>query len=195
MSPYKDPEKRREANRRWYNKNKERLAAKNPERKPRGPRKTPEEIKEYNRKYYQANKEKLKQQALDHYYANRDEKLAYQKEYEYNRRRNDPEHAQRCLERGRGYYQKHRAFLIDYLGGKCAHCGTTENLEFDHKDPKEKSFSISPNLKQSINERMMKEIDKCHLLCNDCHKKKTWTLDKDTILQKANETKAKNNEL
>ena len=159
------------------------------------PRKDPEAIREYNRSYYQKNKEKLKEQALENYYANREEKLAYQKEYEYNRRRNDPEHAQRCLERGKGYYKKNRAFLIDYLGGKCTSCGTTENLEFDHKDPKQKSFSISPNLKQHINERIMNEIDKCHLLCTDCHKKKTWTLDKDTIIEKGKQTRAKSNEL
>jgi 5-methylcytosine-specific restriction endonuclease McrA len=180
MSPYKNPEDKRENARRYWQANKERLkAARN----------------EYNRKYYEENKERLRELAKENYYANREHKLAYQKEYEYNRRRNDPEHAQRCLERGKEYYYKNRAFLIDYLGGKCTACGTTENLEFDHKDPKEKSFSISGNLKQSINERMMKEIDKCHLLCSDCHKKKTFTLDKDTILEKRRETRSKNNEL
>ena len=152
-------------------------------------------MREYNRKYYAANREKILEQQKQYYQDNIEEKRSYHREHAYNRRRNDPEFAQLCLENGKKRYQDNRAFLIDYLGGKCTVCGTTENLEFDHKDPKEKSFSISPNLKQSINERMMKEIDKCHLLCNDCHKKKTWTLDKDTILQKANETKAKNNEL
>ena len=55
------------------------------------------------------------------------------------------------------------------LGGKCVDCGTTENLQFDHKDPSKKSFNISCVL----SERTFKELEKCELRCGDCHLEKT----------------------
>jgi 5-methylcytosine-specific restriction endonuclease McrA len=55
------------------------------------------------------------------------------------------------------------------LGGKCAKCSITKNLEFDHINPKEKSFTIAKN----INNKLLKEeLKKCQLLCYDCHKEK-----------------------
>lgn len=35
------------------------------------------------------------------------------------------------------YYHNKRYKLIQQLGGKCAICGSTENLEFDHIDSTE----------------------------------------------------------
>lgn len=145
------------------------------------PHKDPEKRREYDRKYYQLNKEKKRQQGLEGYY----------------RRRQDPVRYQHDLDRKTAYYYKNRNFLIEYLGGKCTACGTTENLELDHKNPDEKLFNPCKRLKQvNLSDEVMKEVDKCHLLCRDCHNKKTWTLDKDSVLRKTRETKEKkNNEL
>tara|TARA_B100001113_G_C20920908_1_gene540043 strand:+ start:57 stop:779 length:723 start_codon:yes stop_codon:yes gene_type:complete len=66
-------------------------------------------------------------------------------------------------------YHKRRKLLVEMLGGKCVDCGTTENLQFDHKDPSEKSFRISCVL----SERTFKELEKCELRCGDCHLEKT----------------------
>jgi hypothetical protein len=53
----------------------------------------------------------------------------------------------------------------------CEKCGYNKNfsaLEFHHKDPSEKEFSFSY---QSISYKRLKpEIDKCILLCSNCHK-------------------------
>lgn len=70
------------------------------------------------------------------------------------------------------YYKKRRANLIQQLGGRCAICGSTENLEFDHIESKDKEFSISEHIchdKEKLNE----EIRKCQLLCHACHVKKS----------------------
>lgn len=67
---------------------------------------------------------------------------------------------------------KRRAKVREYLGGSCVKCGATENLEVDHIDWSTKSFTISNNLQVSW-ERMVKELDKCQLLCSSCHKEKT----------------------
>lgn len=73
-------------------------------------------------------------------------------------------------EYNRAYYYKRRQKIIDYLGGKCISCGSPENLQFDHVDPKKKLFNIKDNLTL---ESIISEVNKCQLLCNFCHIKKT----------------------
>lgn len=62
--------------------------------------------------------------------------------------------------------------FVGQLGGKCVECGSAERLEFDHIDPKQKSFTISTCLGYRI-ERLAEEIKKCQLLCETCHDRKT----------------------
>ena len=60
---------------------------------------------------------------------------------------------------------------VDYLGGKCWVCGYSKSMRalvFHHKDPNEKKFSIGGS--QEIRwEKLVKELDKCVLLCANCH--------------------------
>ena len=71
---------------------------------------------------------------------------------------------------------KHK--LIEYKGGKCEKCGYNKcdgALHFHHLDPTEKSFSISQiNLGYITLEEITKEIDKCQLLCANCHAEIHW---------------------
>lgn len=69
------------------------------------------------------------------------------------------------------YYIRKRLF-IDRLGGKCKKCGSTENLEFDHIDPKNKCFTIGNKLVSRSIRHIEIELKKCQLLCNPCHKEK-----------------------
>lgn len=70
------------------------------------------------------------------------------------------------------YYER-RQLGIERLGGKCIHCGSTEDLEFDHKYPQLKQFNVSQWWSIAL-DTWFKEIDKCQLLCKPCHKKKTY---------------------
>ena len=70
------------------------------------------------------------------------------------------------------YYYKRRAKMIAYLGVACAHCGSTDQLEFDHIDPALKSFDINENMTLN-NPEVRAELDKCQLLCRPCHEAKT----------------------
>ena len=70
------------------------------------------------------------------------------------------------------YYYKRRDKMIAYLGVSCAHCGSTDRLEFDHIDPALKSFDISDNMTLN-NPEVRAELDKCQLLCRPCHEVKT----------------------
>lgn len=70
----------------------------------------------------------------------------------------------------RKYYQIRRQRIIHYLGGHCVRCGSRENLEIDHKNRQEKSFSISTRLSLC---KIVEELEKCQLLCQLCHREKT----------------------
>ena len=61
--------------------------------------------------------------------------------------------------------------LVEYKGGKCQCCGYSkciEALEFHHLDPNIKSFTTSGKSK-SFNS-LKREVDKCILVCSNCHK-------------------------
>jgi len=58
-----------------------------------------------------------------------------------------------------------------YKGGKCEKCGYNKcdrALDFHHDDPNKKDFSVSSNGWSF--ERRKKEVDKCSLLCSNCHR-------------------------
>lgn len=63
--------------------------------------------------------------------------------------------------------------LLDYKGGKCEKCGYKKcdaALEFHHKDPTKKDFHISKYKNKEFNKTIKKELDKCMLLCANCHR-------------------------
>lgn len=60
--------------------------------------------------------------------------------------------------------------LVEYKGGCCERCGynkSIEALQFHHLDPNEKDFAISA--KSYSFERLKKEVDKCIMVCANCH--------------------------
>lgn len=62
---------------------------------------------------------------------------------------------------------------IDYKGGKCQICGYNKcngALEFHHRNPSEKEFAISKFKTKRFCEETKKELDKCDLLCANCHR-------------------------
>lgn len=61
--------------------------------------------------------------------------------------------------------------LVEYKGGKCEKCGYNKcitALEFHHLDPTKKDFQISG--KNYKIERLKEEVDKCILVCSNCHR-------------------------
>lgn len=69
-------------------------------------------------------------------------------------------------------YHARRAESIDILGGKCATCGATEDLQIDHIDPATKTLKIN-KLWSVSRERYLKELRLCQLLCGVHHREKT----------------------
>jgi len=65
-----------------------------------------------------------------------------------------------------------RRFALQYLGGKCVKCGRTKDLEFDHIDPATKTRTIA-DMSSYSRTSLIKELDKCQLLCPKHHRQKT----------------------
>jgi 5-methylcytosine-specific restriction endonuclease McrA len=70
-----------------------------------------------------------------------------------------------------------KQWAIDYKGGKCESCGLVPEylvvLEFHHKDMNEKEFNISKESSlclDSFQKKVKDELDKCILLCANCHR-------------------------
>lgn len=69
--------------------------------------------------------------------------------------------------------KKLRQMAVDYLGGKCLICGyktSISALEFHHLDKTKKDFGISKNGITRSWEKTKSEIDKCILVCANCHR-------------------------
>jgi hypothetical protein len=101
-----------------------------------------------------------------------------------------PEYRARCVECFKKYHKKvttnnrqqitkhkreknreRKQLCIDYKGGKCIVCGYSKSnfaLTFHHKDKKSKEYSVSIMMDWSW-ENIIKELDKCDLMCFNCH--------------------------
>lgn len=68
------------------------------------------------------------------------------------------------------YRQQIKIKAVNYKGGKCCRCGYNKclsSLHLHHTDPTEKEFTISS--KSYSWERIKEELNKCILLCANCH--------------------------
>jgi hypothetical protein len=69
--------------------------------------------------------------------------------------------------------KKIRKMALEYKGGKCQECGydrCSDALEFHHNDLSKKDFSISSKGYTRSWDRVKEELDKCTLLCANCHR-------------------------
>jgi hypothetical protein len=64
-----------------------------------------------------------------------------------------------------------KKWCVEYKGGKCKICGYDKcmrSLDFHHLDSSQKDYGISSSWKKT-KEELMKELDKCVLVCRNCH--------------------------
>ena len=69
--------------------------------------------------------------------------------------------------------EKTKELAVEYMGGKCCICGYSKYigaLEFHHLNPTEKEFGIGSKGYTRSFEKVKKELDKCILVCSNCHK-------------------------
>lgn len=66
-----------------------------------------------------------------------------------------------------------KEMAVEYKGGCCEICGYDKHigaLEFHHKDPNEKDFGISHKGYTRAWKKVKIELDKCVMLCANCHR-------------------------
>ena len=69
--------------------------------------------------------------------------------------------------------RKVRLMAIQYKGGRCRRCGydrCVEALEFHHLDSAQKDFGISSRGYTRSWARVRAELEKCILICANCHR-------------------------
>lgn len=74
------------------------------------------------------------------------------------------------------YRHKRKKLGVELLGGSCMMCGYNRciaALQFHHRDPKHKEFTISYGSRLKL-ERFIAEVKKCDLLCATCHIERHW---------------------
>lgn len=80
-------------------------------------------------------------------------------------------------EQRRHHYEKVRGILFGYMADKgytcCSMCSSQTDLQFDHIDPKLKSFEVLSKWRAKPLSELLLELDKCQLLCQRCHLAKT----------------------
>ena len=88
----------------------------------------------------------------------------------------------RCLNNYRVVESRRKKKLkaIEYKGGKCVQCGYSKSaaaLQFHHRDPSQKDFGIGGRGENRSWEKTKLELDKCDLLCSNCHAEEHEKLD------------------
>lgn len=69
--------------------------------------------------------------------------------------------------------RKIKVMAIEYKGGKCCVCGYDKYvgaLDFHHLDEKSKNFDLSTKGLTRSWDRTKTEVDKCILVCANCHR-------------------------
>ena len=89
------------------------------------------------------------------------------------------EYRERAIIRNRRLKDLLRVKTLEYLKDKsCVMCGMSDPrvLDFDHINPTTKSFGIARALHNIMAwEKVLAEIEKCQILCANCHRIKTST--------------------
>lgn len=77
--------------------------------------------------------------------------------------------ARKALDRNRAC----KASYVKMKGGACQSCGFNKYdgaLEFHHADPKTKDETIARMTRNPLSPKLIAELEKCVLLCSNCHK-------------------------
>lgn len=127
-----------------------------------------------NKRYRSKNKEARLKRDREYYYKNRERIL--NKKRQYNRD-NAEESRSKASDRAKKQTQNRTEFLRNYKeAAGCLDCRVGYPhyiLEFDHREGEEKIGPVG-SLKRISMEKLMGEIDKCDVVCANCHRARTW---------------------
>jgi 5-methylcytosine-specific restriction endonuclease McrA len=79
-----------------------------------------------------------------------------------------------------GMRERNREKIAELTGLRCVDCGFVghhSQMDFHHLDPTKKDKNIGHLIWQRTWEKIKEEIDKCILLCSNCHRLRHWKID------------------
>ena len=85
--------------------------------------------------------------------------------------------ARSVLKRQQTVAERYKLLNAYKLERGCAACGYAEDpvaLDFDHLEPSAKAGNISALVRHAPWQRVLAELEKCQLLCSNCHRVKTF---------------------
>lgn len=112
-----------------------------------------------------AAKDRAREASRNYYHSNKAQQQARNKLWR-------TEHKEWIKKKQRERKREHKEKAIAYLGGVCKRCSNSFHpavFEFHHRNPAEKDADPSKLLTHSW-PRVVEELDKCDLLCANCHR-------------------------
>lgn len=83
------------------------------------------------------------------------------------------------------YARQFKQQCVEYKGGRCEICGYSRCLAalvFHHREPEKKDFGIATRKRaKRFDSSIKRELDKCRLLCRNCHAELHVELDASVI--------------
>jgi len=142
------------------------------------PYKDPEKRREYQKQYRECNRDKLNADSRERnreWYKEVGKKLRQDDAHRLAQKESDAKHYLKVKKPSR---EELRRRIVEYLGGKCQRCGLVDDpvvYDCHHLDPAKKDMRVSSLIRRTKNwERILVEVDKCVLLCSNCHRKEHY---------------------
>jgi hypothetical protein len=82
----------------------------------------------------------------------------------------------RLAENSRKTFDRKANFVREYKDRPCVDCGKSYPyyvMDFDHRDPTLKVFSIGHDGAKFSYKKLKEEIEKCDVVCANCHRERT----------------------
>lgn len=109
------------------------------------------------KEWYIRNREYVRRKRREYYLANKEKSIRTSVEWARRNRKKTYESKRRGLDK------------INALKRECADCGSTDFLEFHHRNPEEKSGNVVTIYMRRGMRAAMEEVAKCDVLCVLCH--------------------------
>ena len=91
---------------------------------------------------------------------------------------NKEKYLRAAAKRNKTYEQEIKEYIFKVKDAPCMDCGIKYPpyvMDFDHREPEQKEFNISYAVRlKSPLRKIQEEIDKCDLVCANCHRIRTW---------------------
>lgn len=126
--------------------------------------------------YYNGNKDTIRKKQNEWYEANREHRIKYIRKYRLDRPEKFPNVTGNTRDCSSSNVRRasRKEFCVSYKGGSCEDCGLTTKhysvYDFHHTDPSTKSFGIAGRGRGVKMETLKEELDKCVMICANCHR-------------------------